>query len=276
MSNKDICFKTQSIGLEGAINTRELGGYILPCGKKIKRGLLIRGANLNKLSAKDKDILINQYRLRAIIDFRMDSEVFSSPDMEIPGARYYRLPAMDRKMCEEYDGYYVKGGFKGTEDVVIRGASTPEVQKAAATMYASMVESEYTQGQYAEFFKILLAREDGAVYWHCTQGKDRTGLASAFLLAALGAERDLIMADYDISNEFYKEELLKIEKLIISCGGTDRELSVAKTFVGANAELFSESLDGLEKEYGSLIGFLHSRLSLSESDIQTLRSRYLE
>lgn len=276
MNNKDICFKSQSIGLESVINTRELGGYVLPDGKRIKRGLLIRGASLNRISREEKDRLSNLYRVKAIIDFRMDSEVLSAPDMEIPGASYHRLPAMDPKMCAEYDGYYARGGFKDMEDVVTRGFGVPEVQKAARTMYSSMVESEYTRKQYAEFFKIILSQEDGAVYWHCTQGKDRTGLASAFLLTVLGADMDLIMADYDISNEFYKEDLLKVEKLILSHGGTEKELSVAKTFVGANAEFFTEALNGLAKEFGSLTEFLQRGLSLSESDILTLRERYLE
>jgi len=276
MNSNNICFGTQSIGLTGVINARELGGYILPCGKRIRRGLLLRGASLHKLSEENKERLLTHYNLRTVIDFRMDSEVLSSPDTRLDGVGYYRLPAMDPDMCKEYDGYYARGGFKNTEDVVVRGASVPEVQRAARTMYSSMVKSPYTQARYAEFFRLLLTQREGAVYWHCTQGKDRTGLAAAFLLAALGAERDLIIADYNISNEFYKDDLQRVEKLILDAGGSDAELSVARTFVGANTVFFSEALDELEKEYDSLLNFTKTRLLLSDSDIKTLRERYLE
>ena len=54
-------------------------------------------------------------------------------------------------------------------------------------------------GQFAGFFRLVLETEKGAVLYHCTQGKDRTGIASALLMAALGASREAIVADFDAS-----------------------------------------------------------------------------
>lgn len=274
MQNKD--FKSQSISLGSVINARELGGFRMADGRCVRHGLLLRGAGLGKASKEDIERLVKVYSVRKVFDFRMDVEVNADPDPEIPGVENIRLPAMDRQMCQEFNAYMVRGGYTGIEDVVRRGAAEADVKEAARTMYSSMVMSPFTQKQYARFMREVVGTPEGAVYWHCTQGKDRTGLAAAFMLYALGADRETVLEDYAISNEFYIKDIERLSKEVLDKGWGEEELEVVKTFIGANANAFKAALDLLEKEYGSMMGFIHEKLEVSGEDIEVLRLRYLE
>ena len=75
----------------------------------------------------------------------------------------------------------------------------------AANMYPSLIRSEYSQLQYATFLRLIVeSPEDGGILWHCFQGKDRTGWGAAYLLFALGVDREAIIADFDLSNAAYR------------------------------------------------------------------------
>ncbi len=269
-------FKSQTISLENVINARELGGFETADGHKIRHGLLLRGARLSEASDADLQRLSEVYKLRRIFDFRMESEVLQAPDRGVDGAEYCWLPAMDPQTCESFNNYIAEGGFTGIEDVVRRGCTFPSVKQAARTLYTSLVESSYTQDQYAKFMRGVLDTTDGAIYWHCTQGKDRTGLASAFILSALGADRETILEDYNISNEFYREDVAKMTAIVRANGGGDEEVEVVKTFIGANKRYFAAALDRIDEISGSMDEFLASRLGIGKEERQTLRLRYLE
>lgn len=275
MMNK-VNFQTQTISLQGVINARELGGYIMPDGRRIKKGMLLRGATLHSASDEDISRLEQEFRLRTIVDFRMDVERLRQPNRKVDGADDFWLPAMDPKSTEEFNGFFTKGGFGSMEEIVLGASKDPQVRKAAHEFYTSMVDNAYTQDIYARFMKLLVNTDEGAFYWHCTQGKDRTGLGAAFILAALGADRRLILQDYHISQEFYKETFERIAMQLLQNGGDEEDLYVARTFIGANLHCFEDALDLIDRKYGSMKAYLMNRLGVSTQDMECLRQRYLE
>lgn len=275
MMNK-VNFQTQTISLQGVINARELGGYIMPDGRRIKKGMLLRGATLHSASDEDISRLEQEFRLRTIVDFRMDVERLRQPNRKVDGADDFWLPAMDPKSTEEFNGFFTKGGFRSMEEIVLGASKNPQVRKAAHEFYTSMVDNAYTQDIYARFMKLLVNTDEGAFYWHCTQGKDRTGLGAAFILAALGADRRLILQDYHISQEFYKETFERIAMQLLQNGGDEEDLYVARTFIGANLHCFEDALDLIDRKYGSMKAYLMNRLGVSTQDMECLRQRYLE
>lgn len=275
MMNK-VNFQTQTISLQGVINARELGGYIMPDGRRIKKGMLLRGATLHSASDEDLRRLEQEFRLRTIVDFRMDVERLRQPNRKVDGADDFWLPAMDPKSTEEFNGFFTKGGFRSMEEIVLGASKDPQVRKAAHEFYTSMVDNAYTQDIYARFMKLLVNTDEGAFYWHCTQGKDRTGLGAAFILAALGADRRLILQDYHISQEFYKETFERIAMQLLQNGGDEEDLYVARTFIGANLHCFEDALDLIDRKYGSMKDFLRNQLRVDDEDIIRLRERYLE
>lgn len=266
-----MTFKDCSIGLEGVINARELGGIAVP-GGKVRRGLLLRGGALSTATDADLARLRDVYHVAKVFDFRTSAEVKYAPDRDVPGAQNIWLPAFNEQsqkmeeMSLPHEAYYDLGNWLTTR------ACEPKVQEVARALYNVMVEEDFTRMQYAGFFQNILQTAEGAVYWHCSQGKDRTGLGAALILAALGADRKAIMEDYEVSNEFYKADVDQYCSLV----GTAEEREVMRTFIGVNPVYFSQALDLLEAECGSLMGFLQGPLCLADYEIKELRDRYIE
>ena len=265
-------FSSQKLGLGSIVNARELGGYVMPDGRVVKRGLLLRGGSLAKATKEDLNLLSEKYHLAKIFDFRTSTEVTQSPDQEVLGAKYLWFPAFDEESQEMEAMSLPPEAYRDLGNWLVKYAHKPEIQEVARNMYLSMVASDFTQIQYAGFLQNIVGTPDGAVFWHCSQGKDRTGLGSAVLLAALGADRELIMQDYAISAEFYADELSEYARQV----NTEEEKAVLRTFISVNCEYFEAALDYIDKEYGSVHNFLTGPLCLMENDIETLRSRYLE
>lgn len=269
-------FSTQSIGLEGVINARELGGYVLPDGSRIKKGLLLRGGSLAGASQQDLGRLHNEFNVSHIFDFRTEGEVKHAPDQSVDEAKNVWLPAIDPNTEKASAAYLPKEAYRDLPTFIRGHADDPFVQDIARRLYTEMVGNEYTQLQYAAFLEIIATNNSGAEYWHCSQGKDRTGLGSAYLLAALGADRDLIMEDFLISNEFYMEELEQLSRILLAKGWGEAELEVARTFVGVNPNYFNLALDMIDKVYGGMDAYLTNQLLMKPEDRERLRSRFLE
>ena len=265
-------FASQSIGLSTVINARDLGGYALPGGRVIKKTLLLRGGDLARVSDRDVSILQERYHLAKVFDFRTSMEVDSLPDRIIPGVSNIWLPAFNEKSRKMEEMVLPREAYVDLGGWLVKHAGNVKVQSVAREMYAGLVTDDFTQMQYAGFLQNIVNTPSGAVYWHCSQGKDRTGIAAALVLTALGADRDLVMADYGISNEFYKEDVDRYCSLL----GTAEEREVIRTFIGVNPRYFGQALDLLEAQYGSLMEFLTGPLCLSREDILILRERYTE
>ena len=106
--------------------------------------------------------------------------------------------------------------------------------------------------------------------WHCTQGKDRAGCASAMLLAALGADRNLIMADFTLSKHYYDPHTAKIPT------ATEAQQKAISTLISANPAIFEATLDKVEARYGSLERYLTECIGVTPEMMETLREKFLE
>lgn len=269
-------FNSQSIGLDSIVNARQLGGIVLPNGKKVKNNLLLRGGNLNQASDKDIDRLENEFHVIHVFDFRTKMEIRHAPDIPLMGSSYTWLPTIDEKTERPGENTLPRQAFRDLENYILIHAFDKDVQIVARQLYPMFIRNEFSQLQYAVFLQKLCEMQQGAVYWHCSQGKDRTGLAAAFLLAALGADRQTILMDYDISNDYYRDLVDGISSQIIAKGGGEEELKVVKTFLGANVDYFDEALDIIDNEYGGIDKYLSQVLCLSSEDIKTLQDKFLE
>ncbi len=241
---------------EGIVNPRELGGIKLAGGRRVKQGLLLRAAALSQLSEKDKDTL-QAMSLRHIFDFRDRSERDKSPDMEVEGAEYHHIPVLPR--------------LPG-QDVPFRSL-TPEILMGAfRDMYRTLAEDEHCIAAYREFFRTVLEAEGACILWHCTQGKDRTGIAAVLLLTALGAEREDILTDYFLSNEALGEKYAALRER----GYTEAEMAALEKVYFVMPECIDTWFETVEKLCGSPENYLHRILGLSDADIDKLKEYYTE
>lgn len=268
-NNIQIELKSQLIGVTSAHNARQLGGY--PIGdKQIKNNVLLRSAKLSELTAEDSTLLCDKYKVQCIYDFRGKKESLSAPDVIPRDARYLSLAL---PFAGDNSGADVK--FESEEQMIgmlLQHAEHPSVQTMCASMYDLIFFEESSKEVYRQFFADLvkLNPQDGAVLWHCTQGKDRAGCASAMLLSTLGAERSLIMADFILSKDYYSPIVAHIKT------ETEAQKMVINTLISANPDVFEATLNKVDAKYGSLRNYLTECIGVTPEMMNILRERYLE
>ena len=260
---------------DNIINARDLGGFIGHEGRPVRNGKLLRTAHLHDATDEDIRRLQNEYHLRRIFDFRSLGEAEFLPDREVPGATHHLLPTIDLSAERLTEQPIPQEAFLDLERHIVNYSFYPEVQAMAADMYPSLIRSEYSQLQYAAFLRLIVETPDGAVLWHCFQGKDRTGWGAAFILSALGVDREVIIEDFDRSNDAYRELVARLNNDIIARGGGEPEMDVIQAFMGVSTKNFRRTLDLIDREFGGMIAYLQNQLLLSSDDIHLLRKRYL-
>ena len=274
--HRETLLAQQYLPVDGIVNARDLGGYPAAGGKTVRHGLLLRSASLAE--AKEKDLsYLSGIPVGTVVDFRMDFELRGKEDKVIPGARYVRLPVNssgidvadeDAKELSRHKSFDIR-------KFIMIAAFNKRAQKIAHEMYPIMVTDEDCQKQFAAFLQMVV-HADSAILFHCTQGKDRAGLASAYILSALGVDRETIIKDFDATNAIYAKDVKRLSRRVRFLGGKDKEIETVKAFIGANTDNFIKVLDLIDSEYGSMLNYIQGPLGLSDNDILRLKERYLQ
>lgn len=147
--------------LQGTRNTRDLGGLPLAEGK-VKPGLVYRSGALCFVTPEDVETL-EALELRTIVELRKPSEIEKDGPDRLVGPKILYLPMVNSQgLGQEAYRYYM-------------------LENAAAI---------------AGFFNALAEEGSYPLLFHCSAGKDRTGILAALLLELLGASREVIEQDY--------------------------------------------------------------------------------
>ena len=157
--------------------------------------------------------------------------------------------------------------------VLMKYAFEPKAQTMARQLYPAIVTDSLAQCYYGEFLRGVLHAK-GGVLWHCSQGKDRAGWASAFLLAALGADRETIVEDFDLSNQSYARAVEAMTAKVREQGGGDEAVAFIRAMIGVSRENFEATLDMIDQKYGSLSDYIENQLGFSKEEQQQLRTKY--
>lgn len=181
--------------IDGLQNFRDTGGTPLSTGGATRAGVLFRSEALSTLTASGLDQLAAT-DIGVIADFRTDTERSMARDL-LPASRPFRIVELP----------LLEGAMTGLAKSAL-GAADPDAAKAAIAaalatlpglgdLYVSMLTGGASA--FAELARLVAASTDEsptAVLVHCTAGKDRTGVAVALLLDAVGADRDAVVTDY--------------------------------------------------------------------------------
>ena len=272
--------KQQFIPVNGIVNARDLGGYIMQDGRKLRDGAFIRAAHL--ADATDDDLqYLSSIPTAKVIDFRKDIEMNGKTDRMVPGAEYIRLEIdasgkIVSQATEDEKRLFTGNKQFDVKKFMVMAAFNPMAQRIAQLMYPNLTNDPKCREQFRQFFRLILETKHGAILYHCTQGKDRTGFASALILAALGADRDTIVADFDATNRVYEEDVRQCCQNVRLMGGKEIEIATVKSFLGANTDNFIKALESIDREFGTMEAYLKGPIGLTDQDILTLRERYLE
>ena len=273
-----VAHSQRAIALEGIENARDMGTLVMPDGQTVRTGMLVRSGNLSKATDGDVAVLKEKYRLTDVFDFRFEAEANAAPDRIIDGVSYTHLSTLPQAFIQGFSASRPDSTKMDTRDmlaVLMKYAFDPQAQTMARRLYPAIVTDSTAQNYYGTFLRGVL-RAKGGVLWHCSQGKDRAGWASAFLLAALGASRETIVEDFDLSNQSYAPQVEALTAKVQGKDGSDEAVDFIRAMVGVSRENFEAALDLIDQRYGSLSAYIENQLGFSREEQQQLRIKYLE
>ena len=122
-------------------------------------------------------------------------------------------------------------------------------------------------------FEIFARASSQPILLHCTAGKDRTGVSTAFLLSVLGVDRAVIEADYILTNQDVARQIEYIEKTTGFPAGMDRN-SMSRA-AGVPEDAISDFLDGLQQRWGGPLEYLRG-IGISDAAMESVREVFLE
>ena len=231
------------VELEGTKNTRDLGGYEVKEDKITKLNTIFRSDNTNALTDSDIKKLIEEHDLKYVIDLRYGSEITSAPDKlnGVEGITYYNVPLY---ISKEQMKDLVKGNID-LGDAYIKSLEQKDVIKS--------------------IFDIVANANEGALLFHCTNGKDRTGTVAALLLGLCGVSDEKIVSNYSLTYELIKDsESVKkgIEKY-----GTD-------VIFKSSPEYMRKFLTYVKDNYESVENYL-IECGISRESLDTIKSKFI-
>jgi protein-tyrosine phosphatase len=256
--------QTRVLPLQGGRNFRDLGGYVTQDGRRVRWRRLFRSGTLAHLTRADQQLLA-ALGVRTICDLRTTAERNSEPSSWTPDAG--RIVTWDY----ELDRGAVMGVFR-------LGTPTPERVRAAITEFYLSAPEDFA-GRLTMIFELLRTHEAPIVV-HCTAGKDRTGVAAAIVLRALGVSASTVIEDYALS-----DRLIDLPGLH---GGGNFQRSGSWEFLWqlppeirapllASEPAYLEAmLDRLDERYGSLERYLALRLGVTDAALEHMRNLYLD
>ncbi len=259
------------VSLQEVLNCRDLGGMPTEDGRRIKKRKLIRSAALHDATAEDMKQLVRMHDLTYVIDLRAEYELEKEPD-PLPLMRdieYINLPALSDDAI----------GFSGLKDFAhdmkYMRKFTHDPFETIRELYLKCVLGEYGIAAYKRFLNDLLFEGNGATLWHCTQGKDRTGLAALFVEYSLGVAPKDIRKDYLATNLFIRPWVDKMNDLMrikfLRGLGADIE-----AYAYANMQYLDAALEAICDNYGSLDNYITRALDFDHEKRRKLQDIYLE
>jgi protein-tyrosine phosphatase len=242
--------------LQGAANFRDLGGYTTTDGYHVKWGKVYRSADISKLTAADLAQL-KQRKIDYDVDLRGTQEAAQAPDRINPGTDYILCPA----------------GSENLNDWM-KSISTVKGNGGDSLMVAYYSNTAPLADRYKPFFdKLLALPANESLVFHCTAGKDRTGIAAALFLYSLGVPYDTIVADYEATNYYRMAENQKAVGPMVKMMHIDP--TVANSMMQAKKAYLDATFAAINKQYGSVDNFLKNQVGLDDRKKNELKKKYL-
>lgn len=231
--------------LKNTFNTRDLGGIPLKEGIT-KWNKILRSDDLSYLDQQDTEVLY-QYGVRTIIDLRSKEERESLVYPVVAPMDYISIPLVQRLVSNVSEMDKQTGVARSFE---------------LKDFYTECIDS--CQIEIREVMEII-ADMEGGVLFHCTAGKDRTGIISALVLGLVGARRSDITADYQTTHTFIKHNPRML---------AERKPELAR-LLQSTPEWMEHTLDHIQQSYHSIEEYLLG-IELPYEQIQKIRDKFVE
>lgn len=252
--------------LEGGRNFRDLGGYTTADGQQVRWGALFRTGAMDGLTDADYQLL-KTFNIGTNVDFRTTEERQSEPTQWDAG----KVDIMSWDYSMDMSGF---GKVFSQPDL------TPQkVEDMMASQYPLMLEQQ--KPHYKAMFERLAESDQGLVF-NCTAGKDRTGIAGALILTALGVDRDTVVKDYMLSDVYYeKHGMAMFEDHADAPHNPQMEAfkkippELLKPLSGVRESYLKTTFEAMEAQSGSVMAYIQQELNVDDQKLQQIRDHFL-
>ena len=237
--------------MTGGFNFRDLGGIRTKDGRYVKWGKIIRSDDLYSLTDADLTYL-SSLPLVSIVDFRSPEEMEAQPD---------RVPA---SVKHNYPYSISPGNMSSMVDDMDGLSDLTENHTDAMMMDLNrmLVTDAQPIDHYRKFFTLLQDETKVPLLFHCSAGKDRTGMGAALILFSLGVDEATILENYLASNEYLAEKYASYTA----------EYPQLTGLFQVQPEYIRAGIEQIKEDHGSVENFLVNELQV---DLEKMKSMYL-
>ncbi|GAY73608.1 tyrosine-protein phosphatase [Lentilactobacillus kosonis] len=255
--------------IPGTFNLRDLGGLKANDNKTVKAHKLLRGGYLTDIS--DGGVkMIEDYGIKTVIDLRSSSEISQYPDRLSSSINYLNIPLFDddttssTKSLAEINRAYANDNQYGYERMM--------------RSYRKFVTDPHAINAFREFFYAVaeFGQQDNGILFHCSAGKDRTGICTYLLLSILGVNQTDIKLNYLESNDASEKRIQwRLDEAKKMKLGRDFVKSISDLIV-VNDDYLEQATSIINEVYGGLSEFIFNEVGLDNSVIIKIRNNFLE
>ena len=256
-------------------NARDFSGIRTRSGKVIHNKRLIRSDCLYKATEKDVAHL-QRLGVNLILDLRTAQEASEKPNVPVPGTETLSISVVDEQTTgiTREDGGTIHSMTKNADSRADLRSKVPDL----SVMYPKVALDRGAQTRFGEAVRTVMewvADDKGTVLFHCTAGKDRTGILALILLEALDVPRQAIYHDYMLTNLSANHESRKYYFLALVFK-LDRKLA-RKAYYALRCErrYLDAFYAAVEKEYGSVSEFTRTALGVPDELVARFREAML-
>ena len=235
------------------LNFRDIGGYETQDHKQVRYNCFYRSGAI--VSDEEGLSYIKQLNIQSVLDFRSHGEMEHLKDAQL-GWEYYPIGAI--KEIGELQGNFDFQSLLG------------QVKPEELTSYLLKIYKQlpFHNNAYKKMFSLLL-EEKVPLLFHCSAGKDRTGVAAYLILKTLGVDEKTIMQDYLASN-FYRAQ--ENEQIGVKAGVLKEQVLY---LMMVHEECLQASMDEIKKRYPDFNTYLFKEYGIDQDKLEFLRKRYL-
>jgi protein-tyrosine phosphatase len=255
-----------SLPLNGLPNFRDFGGHPTTDGRRVRTGVLYRSQAFGGATEQDLQYLAG-LGIRLVCDLRSEMERHKAQDRWPAGAAPARLHLDIRNDARAGHGELID---------TIRSQPNPAgVHRGMMVIYRGMPAA--FAPVLPQLFEHLLDPDRLPMVIHCHAGKDRTGFICALILAALGVDREHIVADYLLTAQRIDRMRLSLElvETFSAFVGVPLTAEALQIALDVRPEFLDAAMQTLDAGYGGVDGYLQTAGKLSAAARDRLRHNLL-
>ncbi|MBP5694351.1 MAG: tyrosine-protein phosphatase [Bacilli bacterium] len=232
-------------------NARDFAGTKNKEGKIIPSGIFIRSGNLANIKFSDKFQLKHKYKIKTIIDLRTEKEVAEKPDKKIRGIKYLNYSLINQSaegITHEKDRQH-SNNLQGLE-----------------RMYEQIVLDDFAIDSLKKIFKVLTDINNFPILFHCSVGKDRTGIVTLFLLSLLDVERSKIDKDYLESNVICIPESERVYERVLEKTMNHTLANKIRLTHIVDIKYLDAAVNAINEKFGSVDNYIKDVIGITDEE----------